>query len=203
MYINVLYDIVWRNIELVISKGFLDDAKLWDYEKNNVHSILQYCLLRIEGLDLIPLPEYKIRFRVPIDKLQIDERFEKRKGKKVWFTRVDVAYLKDLDVIGVGEVFTPDEIHGVLESRRLSAPWITPRHRIEYLAKYQGLDFLIVINVVNRLPSWGDARQHTTEEWAKLWTDFIKEVCLNHKIQCLHITMRNIRDVEYNLYPAR
>jgi len=200
MYVEILRDVIRRNIEFVVSKGLLDDEKLWNYDKSDVHSILLYCLIRIEDLDIVPLPEYKIRFRVPIDKVNIDKRFEGRKGRRVWFTRVDVAYLKNSSVIGIGEVFTPDEIHGILPSTELSGPWISPRHRIEHLVEHLRISFIIIVNIVNRLPPWEDARRHSVEVWESKWKDFVKDICTRHDIQCLHIVMRSVKDVEYNLY---
>jgi len=200
MYVEILRDVIKRNIEFVVSKGLLDDGKLWNYDKSDVHSILLYCLIRIEDLDIVPLPEYKIRFRVPIDKVIIDKRFEGRKGRRVWFAKVDVAYLKNSNVIGVGEVFTPDEIHGILPSTELSGPWISPRHRIEHLVEHLRISFIIIVNVMNRLPPWKDARRHSVEVWESKWKDFVKDICTRHDIQCLHIVMRSVKDVEYNLY---
>jgi hypothetical protein len=82
MYVEIFHNVIRRNIEFVVSKGLLDDEKLWNYDKSDVHSVLQYCLIRIEDLDIVPLPEYKIRFRDPIDKVNIDKRFEGKKSRR-------------------------------------------------------------------------------------------------------------------------
>jgi hypothetical protein len=200
MYVEIFHNVIRRNIEFVVSKGLLDDEELWNYDKSDVHSVLQYCLIRIEDLDIVPLPEYKTRFRDPIDKVNIDKRFEGKKSRRVWFTKVDVTYLKNSNVIGVGEVFTPDEIHGVLPSTELSGPRVSPRHRIEHLVEHLKISFIIIVNVVNRLPPWKEARRHSVEVWESKWKDFVKDICTRHKIQCLHIVMRSVKDVEYNLY---
>jgi hypothetical protein len=42
MYVKILRDVIRRNIEFVVSKGLLDDEKLWNYDKSDVHSI-QWC----------------------------------------------------------------------------------------------------------------------------------------------------------------
>jgi hypothetical protein len=61
MNIDVLRDIVLRNINFVAGKNLLDDDKLRNYDKTNVHSILQYCLLKVDELGLLGIPEFKIR----------------------------------------------------------------------------------------------------------------------------------------------
>jgi hypothetical protein len=57
--VEVLKEIIQRNVDFVIKQGLLDDDKLAKYDKSNVHSTLQYCLLRVEGLGLLALPEFK------------------------------------------------------------------------------------------------------------------------------------------------
>jgi hypothetical protein len=71
MYIEDLKEIIQRNVGFVIEQGLLDDGKLARYDKSNVNSILQYCLLRVEELGLLALPEFKIKLRKPIDKHEI------------------------------------------------------------------------------------------------------------------------------------
>jgi hypothetical protein len=71
VYIEVLKKPIQNNIDFVIKQELLDDDKLAKYDKSNVHSVLQYCLLRVEGLGLLALPEFKIRLRKPIDKHEI------------------------------------------------------------------------------------------------------------------------------------
>ena len=151
VYIEVLKEIIQRNVDFVIRQGLLDDGKLARYDKSNVHSILQYCLLRVEGLGLLALSEFKIKLGKPIDKHEILGEFE-GKARYQWTVRVDVAYLKGLEVVGIGEVITPDEIHGVPESEVPGPPWITPGHKIEHLVRDRRLEFLIVLNVINRYP---------------------------------------------------
>jgi hypothetical protein len=119
MYIDALREIVLRNINFVAEKNLLDDDKLRKYDKTNVHSILQYCLLKVDELGLLGIPEFKIRLDKPIDKHAILEDY-KGKTRNQWTIRVDVAYLKDSKVVGFGEVVTPDEIHGVPTQKSLN-----------------------------------------------------------------------------------
>jgi len=119
MYIDALREIVLRNINFVAEKNLLDDDKLRKYDKTNVHSILQYCLLKVDELGLLGIPEFKIRVNTPIDKKALIENY-KRKTRYQRVIRVDVAYLKDSKVVGFGEVVTPDEIHGVPTPKSLN-----------------------------------------------------------------------------------
>jgi hypothetical protein len=151
VYVEVLKEIIQRNVDFVIERGLLDNDKLAKYDKSNVHSILQYCLLRVEGLGLLALPEFKIKLRKPIDRHEILGRPGGR-ARYQWTVRVDVAYLKGLEVVGIGEVITPDEIHGVPGSEVSGSPWITPGHKIEHLVRDRRPEFLIVLNVTNKYP---------------------------------------------------
>ncbi len=199
VYIEVLKEIIQRNVDFVIKQGLLDDDKLAKYDKSNVHSILQYCLLRVEGLGLLAIPEFKIRLRKPIDKQEI---FGEPRGRAryQWTVRVDVAYLKGLEVVGIGEVITPDEIHGVPSPKVPRPTWITPSHKIEHLVRDSRPKFLIVLNVTNKLPQWGGVDIHTVEEWEGLWKDFIRSLCEQEKTECLHVIMKSINDIRYHSY---
>jgi len=211
VYVKDLKEIIQRNVDFVIERGLLDDDKLAKYDKFNAHSILQYCLLRVEGLDLLALPEYKIKLRKPIDKHEILRKSKEvgeskeertRRARYQWTVRVDVAYLKGLGVVGIGEVITPDEIHGVPESEVSGSPWITPGHKIKHVVKDRRLEFLIVLNVINRYPPWEVARKLTLEEWEERWKKFIRGVCEEEKIECLHVIMKSVNDIRYHLYSA-
>jgi len=67
-------------------------------------------------------------------------------------------------VVGVGEVITPDEIHGVPESEVPGSPRITPGRKIKHLVEDRRPEFLIVLNVTNRYPPWEAARKRTLEQ---------------------------------------
>ncbi len=201
MYVEVLKEIIQRNVDFVIERGLLDNDKLAKYDKFNVHSILQYCLLRVEGLGLLALPEFKIKLRKPIDRHEILGKPGGR-ARYQWTVRVDVAYLKGLEVVGIGEVITPDQIHGVPGSEVSGPPWITPGHKIKHLVRDRRPEFLIILNVMNRYPPWEAARKRTLEEWEELWKDFIRGVCEQEKIECLHVIMKSVNDIRYHLYSA-
>ena len=56
----------------------LDEDKLRKYDKTNVYSILQYCLLKVDELGLLGIPEFKIRLDKPIDKHAIIEDLRRK-----------------------------------------------------------------------------------------------------------------------------
>jgi hypothetical protein len=212
MYVEALYKDIQNNINFAIEHKLLSEDGLEDYANYNVHSVLQYCLVKIEN-DLFPIPAYKIKLKKPIDKFEIDDKFRNtRNKKKARYQRtikVDVAYLKDSEIVGFGEVFSPDEIHGVLELKELSRPqvvtpeykpWITPKHKIEHLIVNTKPKFFIVVNVMNKLPPWGDAKNRRLEEWEKLWIEFGKKVHEHQRIECLHVIIKSIKKVDYYPY---
>jgi hypothetical protein len=201
MYVEVLCKNIQRNIDHIIDKGLLSNDGLRKYFDYNVHSILQYCLIRVD-VDLYPIPEYKVKLKVPIDRFKIDERFKQKKKKRYQkFIKVDVAYLKNSNILGVGEVFTPDEIHGVLKSEELpGGPWITPRHKIEHLITHNKPRFLIVVNVISTYPPWRDVKQRPLDEWEEAWIRFIEDVCKQQNVECSHIIIKNVRDIKYYSY---
>ena len=99
-------------------------------------------------------------------------------------------------------MITPDQIHGVPGSEVLGPPWITPGHKIEHLVRDRRLEFLIVLNVMNRYPPWKNVKTRTLEEWEELWKNFIRDVCEQEKIGCLHVIMKSVNDIRYHLYSA-
>jgi hypothetical protein len=195
MYIDALREIVLRNINFVAEKNLLDDDKLRKYDKTNVHSILQYCLLKVDELGLLGIPEFKIRLDKPIDKHAILEDY-KGKTRNQWTIRVDVAYLKDSKVVGFGEVVTPDEIHGVPTPKKPKLPWIAPSHKIEHLAREIKPEFITLLQVTIKHPSWEDAKLYTLDEWEEHWKNFMRKTCEDNKIKCLHILMRSVKNIK-------
>jgi len=105
--------------------------------------------------------------------------------------------LRELDVTGFGEIYTPDEIHGVLETRVLQGSWITPRHKIEHLVEYTRPEFLIVVNVMSTLPPWRDAKRYKLKEWEKLWIEFIKNIHEKWTVEYLHIIVKSTSNIKY------
>jgi hypothetical protein len=199
VYVEVLKEIIQNNVNFVIKQGLLDDDKLAKYDKSNVHSILQYCLLRVEGLGLLALPEFKIKLRKPIDKHEVLGE-PRGRARYQWTVRVDVEYLKGLEVVGIGEVITPDEIHGVPSPKMPRPTWITPSHKIEHLVRDRRPEFLIVLNVTNKYPPWKNVKTCTLEEWEELWKDFIRSVCEQEKIECLHVIMKSVLDTTHTAF---
>jgi len=199
VYIEAFHEALKHNIKFVVERKLLSNDWLKDYANYSVHSVLQYCLMKTE-VDLCPIPEYKIKLKKPMDKFEVDGRFKEKKARYQKFIKVDIAYLKDLEIVGFGEVFTPDEIHGVLESKELSEPWLTPRHKIKHLIVNNKPKFFIVVNIMSKLPSWKNAKLHTLEQWEKIWIEFIKKVCEQQRIECLHTIIKSIEDIDYYPY---
>ena len=195
MYIDILREIVLRNIYSVAGKNLLDDDKLRKYDKTNVHSILQYCLLKVDELGLLGIPEFKIKPGKPIDKHAIIEDY-KGKNRYQRTIRVDVAYLKDSKVVGFGEVVTPDEIHGVPTPKKPKLQWIAPSHKIDHLAKEIKPEFIILLQVTIKHPSWEEAKLYTLDEWEEHWINFMRKTCEYNKVKCLHILMRSVKNIE-------
>jgi hypothetical protein len=108
--------------------------------------------------------------------------------------------LKGLEVVGIGEVITPDQIHGVPQPDVPGPPWITPGHKIKHLVRDRRPEFLIVLNITNKYPPWRNVKTRTLEQWEELWKNFIRDVCEREKIECLHVIMKSVNDVRYHSY---
>ena len=166
----------YRNL---VERGLLTEERLRDYPKYNVHSLLQYCLIISgEKSGLIAIPEYKIRLKVPINKKKIDTRFSGER-ENMWNIRVDIGYFKNTQLLGIGEVYTPDEIHGCLPSTELEEPWVSPYHKLLHMTNENNLEdakinFIVVVNGFWKLPEWKDARRHSIDKWTQKWYDFMK-----------------------------
>ena len=186
--------------------NFISEQSLSRYQDFGVHSIIQYCIIKAGmALGLIAIPEYKIKLKKgPIDKHGIDERFRGRKIRFQRQVRVDVAFARNGQIIGLSEIFTPDEIHGVLRSRELEEPWVTPRHKLEHVVDElkNSLKFMIIVNMFNVLPPWRDARRYTTGEWKMKWIDFIGELGLRSGVQVMHVIINDIDNIEYRHYAS-
>ncbi len=176
MCVKNLYQSILDNINFVRNNKLLNDEKLENYAKHNVHSILQYCLMRNTS-GLITIPEFKVKLKKPIDKFAVDPRFGKKKERYRKHIKVDVGHLENAEIVGFGEVFTPDEIHGVLDSKDLEKEWITPRHKIEHLIMHNRHKFFVVINLMNKIPPWKGAKKRSRDGWKRLWKDFIEKIC--------------------------
>ena len=200
------YDYFVFEVNDLKNLGLISEEALVKYQEYNIHSILQYCAIKAGLLaNLIPIPEYKIRLIKPIDKYEVDKRYkEQAKNQKKIGARyqhkvtVDIALIKDNRVRGFCEIYTPDEIHGVLLSRELSEPWITPRHKLQHLVKCMSFDFCILINLFTTLPSWRDAKKYSLDEWRKLWKSFA--IDLSRDVSVMHIMINSINDINYMYY---
>ncbi|MFB3889564.1 MAG: hypothetical protein ACE14S_08735 [Candidatus Bathyarchaeia archaeon] len=150
--------------------------------KANLHSILQYALIHA-GINcgFVAVPEYKVSLKEGIDPEALDIRFHGK--RKQWQLKADVAFLKGPVVVGLGEIYTLDEIHGCQSSSKMITPWITPRDKLLHLTSFskKKQQFLILVNVfpeetrTERLP-WKDCRTHSIKEWKNLWKELADEL---------------------------
>lgn len=120
--------------------------------EHNLHSLLQYCLIKsAEEAGLRAIPEFKIRLARPFRPEKFDSCFKDKNG--IHQFRADVAFLESTRFLGFGEVYTIDEVHGCKESADLDHPWVSPRHKLLYLAKNALPEFTSkVVTLVNVIP---------------------------------------------------
>jgi len=181
--------------------GLVSERALAKYPESNVHSFLQYCLLTAGiALGFLSVPEYRIRLRRPIDRAAVDPRLVKGKAKRFQTVKVDVAFLQNGRLVGVGEVYTPDEIHGCLESGELETPWLTPRHKLPHLARYEGVEFIAAAVGLWGLPQWRDARRRSLEEWYACWVKLLDEVAREKAVGA--VLIRGVDRVELIVLPV-
>lgn len=163
-------------------------TKYWDF---NIHSILQYLIISagIES-NIIALPEYRFRLSKPIDKQSIDPRL-RVKRRYMRTLRADVGFLINGELAGIGEIYTPDEIHGCLPSTALEEPWITPYHKLLHLVDHEkNLDFVVLVVGIWRVSEWKDARRRSLDEWFACWNNLIYELGKKKKLSA--VLIRNL-----------
>jgi len=175
------------------SENILSDKSLKEYWSYNIHSYLQYCLIMAanhEGFKGIP--EYKLRLSKPIDKHGVDQRFRSRRIRYMRTITVDVGFLKENKLVGIGEIYTPDEIHGSLPSEELEKEWITPYNKLTHIAEYEGdIEFIILIIGLWTLPSWKDAKRKTLQEWFKCWERLVELISNKKQAEAIFIEALN------------
>ena len=175
------------------SEGVLSDSSLREYWNYNVHSYLQYCLImgaHHEGFR--GTPEHKLRLSKPIDKYHIDPRLRNRKTRYMRTIRVDVGFLKGGKLIGIGEIYTPDEIHGCLPSKKLDGAWVTPYDKLVHIARYEeDIKFIILIIGLWTLPPWKDARKKTLQEWHEYWERLVEQISNKKHLVAVYIEELN------------
>lgn len=137
---SLLDSIVNRFVKVVEdfrNKNIIKDEDLKYHTKSNLHSWLQYALIKSgEEEGLFAIPEVKLKFTEPIDPQQYG-LYNKRKRH---FSRVDVAfYDNNKNLLGVSEIFTMDEAHGCLPTKKLVRAdhyWLTPRDSLMHMIQY-------------------------------------------------------------------
>lgn len=199
-----------REYDALVRLGFVKPEYIFKHSvasEVSFHSILQYMLVKA-GIDCgyISIPEYKVRLkREPIDKFKLDERFSKvKKARYQWHVAVDVAFLRDLKLTGIGEIYTIDEIHGCVPSKELSGPWITPYHKLQSLVKnLKGtISFLIIVNAFprtiekKRLP-WEDARKLSVNEWREKWKELTDELRKEMEVHHIEVHEDGASEIAY------
>ena len=187
-----------------IEDRFIRPEHIVDHGKSckaSLHSILQFTLIKA-GIECsyLAFPEYRVLFKEAIVKEKLDERFRDRaKGGKVrrqWQVKADVAFLKDYELCGLGEVYTLDEIHGCRPSEEMMGLWLTPYHKLHHTIDHSEnvVKFLVIVNVFPRtlereqLP-WKDSKKRSVIEWKDCWKQLIcdlraKSVEVSHIMIC-------------------
>lgn len=187
-------------------KGKLIDEK--DVEnyasasRKNLHSILQYNLIHA-GINCgyIAIPEYKVHFKEPLDKNKLGIT-SKRLMHQI---RVDVAFIREQEFQGIGEVYTLDEIHGCIPSKELEEPWLTPYDKLHYAIEQseKEIKFLVLVNVCpenlnkEQLP-WKDQRKRSIKDWKNLWEKLAKE--LSNRAKVGHIMLSEDEKIISKIY---
>jgi len=141
------------NFNYFVKKGLILNDDLIHHSKSNMHSWIQYLLIKSgEEENIISIPEVKIRF--PTEPI-VYERFGlKKKTRNRYFSKVDVAfYNHEKTLLGVSEVFTMDESHGARPSKDLvtvHSHWLTPFDSIPHMINYsnQKPNFIIMITIL-------------------------------------------------------
>lgn len=118
-------------------KNRITDDDLKHHDKSNIHSWLQYLMIKAgEQNELFAPPEIKLQF---------DEPFISNGRRNRNFRKVDVAYYNydSKSLVGVAEIITMDGVHEIL-----GHPWSTPDillHTIKYAKIKPKFIILIVI----------------------------------------------------------
>jgi len=187
-----------RCVDELKEEGILTNESLKEYQDHNIHSYLQYCLIMgaYHG-GFRGIPEYKLKLSKPLDKHQIDSRLKSKRIRYTRTIRVDVGFLKERELVGIGEIYTPDEIHGCLPSTKLQDAWVTPHDKLVHIVKHEeSIKFLILVIGLWTLPPWKDARKKTPQEWYKHWKTLVKQI--SGKKNTIAIYIKGLNDIETN-----
>lgn len=187
------------HLNRLVNKNVLSSTSLMRYWDYNVHSYLQYCLIKAaEDAGLMGIPEYRLRLSKPIDKYSVDSRLKNKRIRFLKTIRVDVGFLEGSRLIGIGEVYTPDEIHGCLPSEQLESPWITPYDKLLHMARYEkGVEFIVLIVGLWMVSGWRDARRRTPLEWYECWKNAVEQLSTYKQVAAVYI--KGLDDIETKL----
>ena len=205
--LNNMVDCFLECLDDLKNRGILSKESLEKYSDYNIHSYLQYCLIKAtRNTHLIGVPEYKIRLSEPIDKKNIDPRLKVGKIRYVRTIRADVGFIKEGKLVGIGEVYTPDEIHGCLPSIKLIGPWITPYNKLihmamhennkqRHMAKYKNnIKFMVLVIGLWILPQWEDAKRRKLSRWDECWKCLARRLSEHKRVMAIYI--KGLDDIE-------
>jgi len=163
-------------------EGLITPEMLTNYSLANdasLHSRIQTALL-LAGIDtgLWAFPEVKVRLKEPLDKWAIGVQYRGKSFRYQHTLTVDVAFFNGTDMVGFGEVYTLDMIHGAIPANR-----VNPYHKLKHLVReFDG--FVIIVTTLPsaadpgtvRLPSHKEIRQYSLDEWERRWCALIDEL---------------------------
>jgi len=199
---NNLNNIVNRFIKIaegLRSKKTIKKEDLKNHSESNLHSWLQYALIKSGELEgLFSIPECKLRFSKPLDPSTHGVTNKKRKRN---FSRVDIAFFDESKkLVGVSEIFTMDEAHGALPSRKLRT-WLSPRDSLIHLIKYASPkpEFIIIVTILLRnslCVFWKtkireiDSQLEKTKDYYNVfkpyWENFKKDIEISNVLLIIH-----------------
>jgi len=111
-YLEKVVNEFTKIIDEFMEKGILSKEDIRDYKKSNLHSWLQYAMIKAgDRLGLLAVPEIKLDFIEPLKLVN--------KKKKRHFKRVDVGfYDNNKRLLGISEIFTIDGAHACLPTSK-------------------------------------------------------------------------------------
>ena len=173
----------------MVDSGIITDKHLVRFEKYNLHSILQYCLIKAgEKQGLLPLPEYRLKLVKPIDKKEL--RLPIKKARFIRTIKVDVAFLHSGKLVGIGEVVTPGLLHYGISSqelrqlkqsmgRNVSYSEVTTYDKLLHIAKTQKeVGFIVLVSGPWKVFSKKIFMGKRLDEWFKHWKNLSDKLAI-------------------------
>ncbi|RLF43391.1 MAG: hypothetical protein DRN18_00150 [Thermoplasmata archaeon] len=158
-FLGSLVDRFIGTVNFLMNEKVISTKDLEEYTESNLHSWLQYALIKAgEKEGLFAVPEVKLRFSKPLD----PNWYGLNRKRKRHLSRVDVGFYrfhdesKRRELVGIAEIFTLDEAHGCLPSKKLIENghyWLTPRDSLSHAVQY-AMDqpkFIILVTVLLKM----------------------------------------------------